>query len=259
MEQFKPKIEELKQIPSFATKTKEILKNARLYVKIGVSLLVFSLGEYKAVEAQNIQLDNFSQSTTQWFNGNISTQNIIEKIKNNIGNDTSYLKLNINQNNSSLFEKNVSGKNPFSEEIKIGGDTNNLGNITIGTFGAGAIESDTKDKKENITEYWEFSSGVKKAINENNNENGKTKIFTTKAYGDNPTEIILSALGEMSGSKELHVFNATKNKTQEKENNITENFKTITASNSENTFKMVKAVITETSKDEYSVTVTYIE
>ena len=271
MENFTRKIEKKGKLPSFITSTKDILKNIPLEMlnripinaRMAVVFLVFSLGVYHTTEAQNTTIDNnkLIENADAWLNGNVSAKKAIGEIRNNLGNDSSYYSVNINEDSSTPLNKGTSGKNPFAEVIKIGKDTINLGNITVKTFAAGATESSKQNGKENVTEHWEFSSGVKKNTDGKSSEGGKTKTFTTKSFGDNPTEVLLSALGEMAESSEVHIFSGTQTKSENKGKDDKENYRNINVSSSENTFNMVKAVITPipNSNNEYSVTVTYVD
>jgi hypothetical protein len=260
MEQFKPTLEISKTITSFVASTKEILKNARLYVKVGIPILIFSLGKYTAAEGQNVSMDSLSKTTQEWFTGKISTGNMLEGVKNIFIVDDSYFKINAKESPSVPFIKNTSGENPFAGEIKIDGDTISLGDITVETFGVVATESYQNNNKEDYADYSEFSAGVKKNKNVDNKEGGVTKTYIVNTYGDNPDEIILNALGEMSENIKSNIFNITESETKEGvKNNITQSFKDITVSTSENNFKKVKAVINPTSKNCYAVTFTYVE
>ncbi|MEI7765493.1 MAG: hypothetical protein WCI93_02810 [bacterium] len=263
MEKFKQTLEKPKITSSFVASTKDILKNARIYAKVAIPLLVFSLGKYTTAEGQNISMDSLSKTTKDWFAGKTTTGNMLEGVKNIFIVDDSYFKINAKENPSNHFTKNTSGENPFAGEIKIGADTINLGDITVETFGAQATENYQQNNKEDYADYSEFSTGVKKNKDGNNAEGGTIKTYTVNTYGDNPDEIILNALGEMSENIKSNIFSITESETKDgtknKENSIAQSFKNITVSTSENNFKKVKAVIKETSKDCCSVTFTYVE
>ncbi len=241
------------KLPGFAFGSYKIIEGAKKYIKLGITVLVFSSGIYEAADAQENGKDNLlNKNSSEWFQGNITIKDLLENTYQT--KDSSYVNYDVseikNSNEESVTTEFSGKKLPKSE------------NDTTYYFQNIDVETSVLMAKQDIANKYEessrFSVSLKIDGNTKQKEADNQQVITKKIFSFGPTseEAVMSALGEASEEYKSHVVNIVNQKTKEDKENISTERKNIISISSETNMKNVKIEI-EKKHNKYIARVTY--